>query len=128
MSYGHRRVVEGSVDEVIEKVTAELSEEGFGVLTSIDVKGTLKKKLDEDVRPYTILGACNPNIAHQALQTEKELGLLLPCNVIVYEGDDGRTVVATIDARTMLGVVDNPDLDGPAGEVDRRLQAVLERV
>lgn len=128
MSYGFSRVVEGSVDEAIQKVTAELSEEGFGVLTTIDVKATLKKKLDEDVRPYTILGACNPQIAHRALQEEAELGLLLPCNVIVYESQDGHTVVAAVDAKRMLSVVENPELDGAAQEVTRRLKAVLDRL
>ena len=128
MSYGYSREVELGVEAAIEKVTAELANEGFGVLTTIDVKSTLKKKLDADVRPYVILGACNPPIAHQALATEAELGLLLPCNVIVYESESGGTVVAAIDAQRMLSLVENPDLDTPAREVNARLRAVIDRV
>ena len=110
-------------EEAIEKVTEELKKEGFGVLTEIDVKATMKKKLDVDFRNYKILGACNPNLAHQALETELDIGALLPCNVIVYEEDNG-SVVGIVDPISMLDVVDNPDLDPIANEALERLKRV----
>jgi uncharacterized protein (DUF302 family) len=128
MAYGYSRVVDRSVEDAIERVTAELAVEGFGILTQIDVQATLKKKLDEDVRPYVILGACNPGIAHQALAQEAELGLLLPCNVIVYRSEKGGTVVSAIDADRMLSVVGNPELDEAAQMVSRKLRAAVDRV
>ena len=128
MSYGYTRRVDLDVDAAIERVTETLSEEGFGVLTSIDVKATLKKKLDEDTAPYVILGACNPNYAHQALQMERPLGLLLPCNVVVYEDADGSTVVGAIDAHAMLGVVGNPALDPVAEQVNAGLKRAVDAV
>lgn len=112
-------------EQAIGKVTAALKEEGFGVLTEIDVKATLKQKLDVDFRKYIILGACNPRLAYQALNTELEVGLLLPCNVIVYE-EDGGSVVAIVDPISMLGVVKNPGLDLVAQEARTRLQRVIE--
>jgi uncharacterized protein (DUF302 family) len=128
MGYGYSRVVDHSVENAIEKVTAELAVEGFGILTQIDVQATLKKKLDADFRPYVILGACNPSIAHQALAQEAELGLLLPCNVIVYRSEAGETVVSAIDADRMLSVVGNPDLDEAAQMVNGKLRAAVDRV
>lgn len=110
-------------EEALEKVTEELKKEGFGVLTEIDVKATLKKKLDEDFRKYKILGACNPNLAHQALLTELDIGALLPCNVVVYE-ENGGSVVGIVDPISMLGVVDNADLDSVANEAQTRLKRV----
>jgi uncharacterized protein (DUF302 family) len=110
--------------QAIDRVTAALKVEGFGVLTEIDVKATLKQKLDVDFRPYVILGACNPNLAHQGLNAELELGLLLPCNVIVYE-DNGASVVSIVDPQAMLGVVANPALETIAEEARRRLQRVV---
>jgi uncharacterized protein (DUF302 family) len=95
-SYGFSKVVNLSYDKAIEKVTEELKKEGFGVLTEIDVKETLKKKLDVDFKPYKILGACNPPNAYKALQAEEQIGLMLPCNVIVYVNDNVETVVAAI--------------------------------
>ena len=112
-------------EEAIERVTALLKEQGFGVLTEIDVKATLKKKLDVDFRKYVILGACNPPLAHRALTNELELGLLLPCNVIVYEDNAGSTV-SILDPISMLGVVQNPNLDAVAQEAGERLQLVIE--
>jgi uncharacterized protein (DUF302 family) len=109
----------------IGKVTAALKEEGFGVLTEIDVKATLKKKLDIDFRKYVILGACNPPLAHQALTIQLDIGLLLPCNVIVYE-EDGGSVVSILDPISMLGVVENPALDSVAIEARSRLRRVHE--
>jgi uncharacterized protein (DUF302 family) len=128
MKYGYARTVDRSVSEVIEKVTETLGERGFGVLTSIDVKDTLKKKLDLDRRPYVILGACNPNFAHQALDEELNLGLLMPCNVVVYETDDGSTTVAAIDVHAMVSVVGNEKLDEFAGAVDELLRAAIDAV
>ena len=108
-------------DAAVEKVTAALKEEGFGVLTEIDVKATLKKKLDVDFKRYVILGACNPPLAYQALQNEPDIGLLLPCNVIVYETDAG-SLVNIIDPLSMLGFVNNPALDPVAEEARKRLE------
>jgi uncharacterized protein (DUF302 family) len=103
-----------------------LKEEGFGVLTTIDVKQTLKQKLDADFRKYVILGACNPTLAHRALQSETEIGLLLPCNVVVYESGPGQSVVAAMAPLPMIGIVgDNPTLSGVAREADERLRRAL---
>jgi uncharacterized protein (DUF302 family) len=113
-------------EAAIEAVTAALKNEGFGVLTEIDVQATMKNKLDVDFRKYVILGACNPPLAYQALSSELEIGLLLPCNVIVYEDDDQQgSVVSIVDPISMLGVVINPNLDSVAGEARTRLQRVL---
>ena len=128
MNYGYSRVVDLSVDAAIERVTAELAGRGFGVLTTIDVKATLKKKLDVDRPPYVILGACNPNFAHQALEIEEALGLLLPCNVVVYEDAAGSTVVAAIDAGAMMSVVGNDALEPVAGMVNPLLRAAIDAV
>jgi uncharacterized protein (DUF302 family) len=110
----------------VERVRAELAAEGFGVLCEIDVQSTLKAKLGVDRDPYMILGACNPPLAHAALEAEPELGSLLPCNVIVYV-DDGQTHIAAIDAERMLSIVDNDRLADVAHDVRRRLQAVVDR-
>ena len=114
-------------DDAVARVTAELKKEGFGVLTEIDVKATLKQKLDVEFRRYTILGACNPVLAHQALQEELEIGLLLPCNVIVYEVNGG-SVISIVDPLVMLGVVDNPALKQVAAEAQACLRRVAEAV
>jgi len=123
--YAYRTTLNLPYEQAIEKTTAALKEEGFGVLTEINVKTTLKKKLDADFRNYVILGACNPPLAHQALNTELEIGLLLPCNVIVYE-ENGGSVVSIVDPISMLGVVENPDLRPVADEARTRLQRVIE--
>jgi uncharacterized protein (DUF302 family) len=123
--YAFRTKLDLPYEQAVGKVTAALKDEGFGVLTEIDVKATLKKKLDADFRRYVILGACNPALAHQALNTELEIGLLLPCNVIVYE-EDGGSVVSIVDPISMLGVVENPELDPVADEARTRLQRVIE--
>jgi len=125
--YAFRTKVDLPYEAAVEKVTAALKGEGFGVLTEIDVQATLKKKLGADFRRYIILGACNPPLAHRALQTEMEIGLLLPCNVIVYEADGG-SVVSIVDPIAMLGVVDSADLQAVADEARTRLQGVLEAV
>lgn len=124
-TYGFRTTLNVPYEETIEKTTAALKEEGFGVLTEIDVQATLKKKLDADFRRYIILGACNPNLAYQALQDELEIGLLLPCNVIVYETNEGQSTVSIIDPLSMLGVVESPTLDPIAKEAKSRLQRVI---
>jgi len=126
MNYGYSRTVDLPFDAAIERVTATLADQGFGVLTTIDVKATLKKKLDVDRRPYVILGACNPLYAHQALEIEEPLGLLLPCNVVVYEGDDGNTVIASIDAGAMMSVVGNDALEDVAEQVNPLLKAAID--
>lgn len=113
--------------EALARVREELAREGFGVLYEIDVQATLKHKLGVEREPYLILGACNPSFAHQALDAEPELGVLLPCNVIVYERE-GQTHIAAIDAEQMLSIVGNEKLAGTAAEVQRRLAAVIERV
>lgn len=127
MQYGFSKLTDYSFEQAVEKITEELKKEGFGVLTSIDVKETLKKKIDVDFKKYTILGACNPALAHQALQTEEELGLLLPCNVIVYE-KGSKTMVAIFDPMIMAYIIDNPDLVVVAEEVKRKLIKVFEAV
>jgi uncharacterized protein (DUF302 family) len=124
--YGMSVVVEAPFQQAVERVRDELLKEGFGVLSEIDIAATLKKKLDVDFRPYLILGACNPPLAHQALQAERDIGLLLPCNVIVYEADDpSRSVVAAMDPVQALSLAANEQIGPLAGEVRARLQRVL---
>lgn len=125
MEYGFSKTVSYSFEEAIDKVTEELKNEGFGVLTSIDVKDTLKQKIDVDFKKYTILGACNPPLAHKALTAEEELGLLLPCNVIVYEKDD-KTVVSFFDPMIMANIIDNENMNSVATEVKERMQRVRD--
>ena len=127
--YGIKRTLEMDVDEADRRIREELSEEGFGILTEIDVRETLKKKLDEDFRPYRILGACNPPLAHQALSAETDIGLLLPCNVVVYQGEkEGTSVVAVIDPLVQLGIADRKDLKPLAEEVRERMERALSKV
>ena len=124
--YGIKRTLPLSVDEADEKIREALAEEGFGILTEIDVKGTLKKKLDVDFRPYRILGACNPPLAHKALSEEVDIGLLLPCNVVVYEGEEeGTSVVSVIDPVVQLGVADREALAPIAEDVRERMKRAL---
>jgi uncharacterized protein (DUF302 family) len=124
-AYGFSKKLHIPYEEAVEKATAALKEEGFGVLTEIDVKATLKKKLDVDFRRYVILGACNPPFAHKALTAELEIGLLLPCNVIVYETEDGGSAVSAINPMAALGVVDNPALKGVAEQVTHKVQRAI---
>lgn len=125
-AYGLRVKVPLDYDTAIDRTTAALKQEGFGVLTTIDVKQTLKQKLDADFRKYVILGACNPMLAHRALQAETEIGLLLPCNVVVYETGPKESIVAAMAPLPMIGIVgDNPALTGVAREADERLRRVL---
>ena len=112
--------------DAVERVRRELKQEGFGVLCEIDVQATLKRRLGVDGDPYLILGACNPPLAHQALETEPELGVLLPCNIAVYRHDD-TTHIAAIDAERMLSIVDNDQLESIAAQVRDKLAAVVNR-
>jgi uncharacterized protein (DUF302 family) len=128
MSYGFTRQVDLDFEQAVEKVTRELQKEGFGVLTEIDVQATLKKKLNVDRGKYKILGACNPPLAHQALTAEPLIGLLLPCNVIVFSDAQGKTVVSAIDARKMMSVVQKEDILPIADEVNKKLQRVIAQV
>lgn len=128
MSYYISKNVDYTFDQAIEKVTAELKEEGFGVLTEIDVKDTLKKKLDVDFKKYRILGACNPEFAHQALKHEDKIGTMLPCNVIVEEHEDGSVEISAVDPMASMQAVENAQLGAVAGEVKSRLQKVIEAV
>lgn len=115
-------------DTVMARTVEALKVEGFGVLTEIDVKATLKRKLDVEFRRYVILGACNPTLAHQALNAEPQLGLLLPCNAVIQEGVDGSVVVSVIDPQAMFAVVDNPAMAPVAAEVAARLRRVIAAV
>lgn len=125
MKYGMAKELDAPYAEVVDKVTDELQKEGFGVLTTIDVTDTLKKKLNVDFKRYTILGACNPPFAYRALKTEEEIGLLLPCNVVVYE-KNGRTAVALFDPLVMTEIVENREMIPIAEEVRSRLERVLQ--
>lgn len=127
MQYSHAIDLDRDFDVVLERTREALAAEGFGVLTEIDVQATMKAKLDVDREPYVILGACNPPLAHQALQAEAELGVLLPCNVVVYR-TDGHTRVSAVAASEMLGMVGNPALEPIAAEVSQRLARVLAAI
>lgn len=125
MSYTLDKEVDGEFDDVVEQTEEALAEEGFGILSDIDVEATLAKKLDVDFRQYRILGACNPPLAHQGLQAESQLGALLPCNVIVYETDEGDVAVSAVDPEVLLASVDNSELDEIAADVRERFDRVL---
>jgi uncharacterized protein (DUF302 family) len=122
--YFAKTLTDTTFDKAIESVTAALKEEGFGILTEIDIKATLKKKLDADFRNYKILGACNPPFAHKALLAEDKIGAMLPCNVIVQEKDDG-IEVAAVDPMASMQAVENPELEGIAKEVQGKLEKVV---
>lgn len=127
MQYGFSKTVDLPYEQTIEKVTVELKKEGFGVLTFIDVKETLKQKINVDFKKYAILGACNPPIAHKALMAEENLGLFLPCNVIVYEKDD-KTQVSIFDPMVMTWIFENDQMKPIASEVQEKLQRVLKAI
>lgn len=124
--YGFSISMTGSMDEVCDKVTEALKTEGFGVLTEIDVQATLKKKIDVDRKPYKILGACNPQLANQAINAEPDIGLLLPCNVVVREEDNGSMTVAFMDPAAVLDIVDNAQVHEIAPQVKAKLEKVRD--
>ncbi len=127
LRYGfEKRLIGTTFEQAIAKTTAELKKEGFGVLTEIDVKDTLKKKLDVEFRRYAILGACNPTLAHRALEAEGQIGLLLPCNVVVQETPQEGVVVSIADPKVMFTLVENPALAPIAEEAYSRLRRVLD--
>lgn len=124
--FGFGKTVDMSFDEAVDRVTSRLSDEGFGVLTEIDVAQTMKKKLGEEMPPYRILGACNPQLAHQAISMMPEIGLLLPCNVVVREDGEGAVHVSFLDPEAMLGLAGADELGPFASEVSERLQRVMQ--
>lgn len=128
MSYYFSKELNVSFDEAVEKVRDSLAAEGFGVLTEIDVKATLKKKLDVEFRPYKILGACHPESAYQALQAEDKIGLMLPCNVVVQEREPGQAEVSAIDPVASMAAVDNPNLAEVAEGVRKKLASVIDKL
>jgi len=128
MAYYNTKIIAGSFEAAIDKVTEELKKEGFGIITEIDVQATLKKKLDVDFRRYKILGACNPSFAYKALQTEENIGVLLPCNFIVQEKEEGVVQVSAINPMESMSAVKNENLGSVAAEVAQRIMKVLEKV
>jgi len=127
-TYAFSTVLDTSYEDAISRVTDALKEEGFGVLTEIDVKATLKKKLDKEFRKYLILGACNPPFAHRSLEADLDVGLLLPCNVIVYETDDKKAYIAAINPVSALEIIQSQELRNIAEEVSEKLERVVGRV
>jgi len=127
-SYGYEKVFNGTIDQAEEAITLALKEVGFGVLTYIDVKETLKKKIDHDRKPYRILGACNPTLAAEAILSEIDLGLLLPCNVVVYENDQNQIVVSAIKPGKMFSVVNRYDMLEMASEVSKLLKKAIDSI
>jgi uncharacterized protein (DUF302 family) len=125
-NYGFGKTVDMDFDQALTRVTEELKKEGFGILTEIDVKATLKAKLGQDMPPYRILGACNPPFAHRAIEAEPSIGLLLPCNVVVRENEQGGVMIEIMDPKAVLQLVDNPQVVDLAGEVRQRLERVLQ--
>ncbi|NNC68426.1 MAG: DUF302 domain-containing protein [Gammaproteobacteria bacterium] len=128
MSYYFSATIEGPFNDAIEKVTDELKKEGFGVLTNIDVKATLKKKLDVDYQNYWILGACNPAFAYQALQAEDKIGVMLPCNVIVQDTEDGKVEVSAVDPIASMQAIENTELGDIANQVQAKLKKVINNL
>ncbi|MFQ5868293.1 MAG: DUF302 domain-containing protein [Candidatus Zixiibacteriota bacterium] len=128
MSYHISKTLSIPFDEAISRVTEELKKEGFGILTEIDVKATLKKKLNVDFRNYRILGACNPHFAHQALQAEGKIGTMLPCNVIVQEKAEGKVEVSAVDPVASMKAIENPKLGELAQQVQGKLKKVVDNL
>lgn len=126
--YYFKTTVDLSYDQAVERIRETLADEGFGVLTEIDVKATLKEKLDVDFKPYIILGACNPSLAYKTLQVEEQIGLMLPCNVVVQETADGGSIVAALNPLVAMESVDNPELEPLAKEVAQKLRRAIQAV
>jgi len=127
-NYSYSKIVNLGYQETIDKVSEELQKEGFGILTEIDVQATLKTKLNVNFKPYKILGACNPPFAYKALQAEEKIGLMLPCNVIVYVNEDDKTVVAAIDPIASMKAIENPELAEIASTIQKLLKKVIKNV
>ena len=128
MTYYFDKTIEAPFDDVVARTRDALAAEGFGVITEIDVAKTFKAKLNQDFRPYLILGACNPHMAHEALEIDDKVGTMLPCNVVVQEVDAGRTEVAAIDPEASMQAIGNPELTAKARAVGERLKAVIDRI
>ena len=128
MSYNINRKISGSFQEVISKVTEALKKEGFGIISEIDLKEKFKEKLNVDFRNYTILGACNPKLAYEAIQQEDKIGVMLPCNVLVQEHDNGEVEVVAINPLTSIGAVKNDKLESLAAEVSNKLEKALQTI
>jgi uncharacterized protein (DUF302 family) len=126
--YYFKTTVDIPYDKAVEKIRVALAEEGFGILTEIDVKATLKEKLDVDFKPYVILGACNPPLAYKTLQAEEQIGLMLPCNVVVQKSQDGGTIVSAMNPLVVMESVRNPDLEPIAKEVTDKLRQAIQAV
>lgn len=128
MNYYFSKTVDMEFEEAVERATAVLQDEGFGVLTEIDIRATMQKKLGKDIRPYRILGACHPGYAYEALKREDKIGTMLPCNVIVQEMESGTIEVSAVDPIASMQAVDNPALGRIADEVRQKLQSVIEKI
>ena len=128
MNYYLNKTTDYQFDEAIDKITMALKDVGFGILTEIDMKTTLKNKLDVDRRPYKILGACNPKFTNAALGMEDKIGILLPCNVVVMEKEDGKVDVSIMDPTVAMGIVENPDLEELSAEVSEKLESALDSI
>ncbi|WP_432671213.1 DUF302 domain-containing protein [Flavobacterium sp. SM2513] len=126
-NYGYSKKMATTFEKAIERTKGKLEEEGFGILTEIDIKATLKKKIDINMDNYTILGACHPASAHQSIQSEIEIGLMLPCNVIVYQ-KDGEVVVSAIKPSVAMGMIENEELDAVASDIELRLKTVIDNL
>ena len=125
MNYYISKTIEGTFDQVIEQVTDALQNIGFGIVTTIDIQATLRQKLDVDFKPYTILGACNPNFAHKALQMEDKLGVILPCNVLVIDQGNGQIEVAAMHPAELMYALNNPQLNQLAREVSQKMEEMM---
>jgi uncharacterized protein (DUF302 family) len=128
MTFEISRRVDTRFQETIDHVTAELQKEGFGIITEIDLKEKFKEKLGKDFRDYKILGACNPKLAYEAIQKESHIGVMLPCNILVQEHEDGKVEVTAINPMQSIGVVGNPELQSMAKQVSDKLKAALDRI
>ena len=128
MNYYLNKIINYQFDEAVDKITMALKDVGFGILTEIDMKATLKKKLDVDRRPYKILGACNPPFAHKSLSMEEKIGILLPCNVVVLENEQGKVEVSIMDPAVAMSVVENPRLESLATVVKEKLELALSNI
>lgn len=128
MSYYFAKTIPAAFDDAVSRTRDALKAEGFGIISEIDVRNTLKSKIDVDFRPYLILGACNPAMAYEALQVEDKVGTMLPCNVVVQEHSDGTVEVAAIDPIASMQAIDNPELAGKAAEVAAKLRRAIEQI